>query len=258
LRNDTNENPNDQSFEDSPSHRLDLFAVIFAIVLPTFVTLVYFKWLSDYSPQVQQTAFSIGKTIQFAFPIVWVFLFHRHKLSRSRNRQAQPSGNNALIAIGFGLAVVATMFAFYFGYLSSTSIADGLITEVKGKVSDLGVDSIWKYAALGIGYSLFHSFMEEYYWRWFVFDFLKKHTSVWTANIISSLGFMAHHVVLLSVYFGWDSPLTYLCSAGVAIGGIVWAWLYQRSGTLKWPWLSHLLVDAGIFGLGYFLVQSLY
>ena len=43
-------------------------------------------------------------------------------------------------------------------------------------------------------------------------------------------------------------------SASVAIGGAVWAWLYDRSGSLLGPWLSHILIDAAIFIIGYDLI----
>ena len=133
-----------------------------------------------------------------------------------------------------------------------------VLEEMKGKVGEkvagLGMDSVWKFAMLSTFYALVHSFLEEYYWRWFVYDLLKRFVNVPMANLISGLGFMAHHVVLLSVYLGWTSPMTWLCSAGVAIGGMYWAWLYQRTGTLFWPWVSHMVVDAGIFVLGYFLI----
>jgi uncharacterized protein len=34
-------------------------------------------------------------------------------------------------------------------------------------------------------------------------------------------------------------------------GGAFWAWLYHRSGNLIAPWLSHALIDAAIFTVGY-------
>jgi membrane protease YdiL (CAAX protease family) len=45
-------------------------------------------------------------------------------------------------------------------------------------------------------------------------------------------------------------------SLGVAVGGAVWARLYDRSGSLLGPWLSHLLVDAAIFFVGYELLAA--
>lgn len=251
--------------ETSQSERttLNLVAAIFAIALPTLVTLIYFKWLSDYAPSVQQMAYGIGKGIQFAFPVAWVWLFFRYRFGQKRKLKPELEGEskskipNWLWAIGFGVDVCIIMGIAYW-VLSGGEVMAGMTDKVSEKVADLGMDSVWKYALLGVFYALVHSFLEEYYWRWFVYDLLKRFVSVPIANLISSLGFMAHHVVLLSVYFGWTSPMTWLCSAGVAIGGMYWAWLYQKSGTLVWPWVSHMVVDAGIFVIGYFLVGELF
>jgi membrane protease YdiL (CAAX protease family) len=65
------------------------------------------------------------------------------------------------------------------------------------------------------------------------------------------LAFAAHHVVLLAVFFGLGSPLTWLLAAAVAFGGLIWSTQYQRSGSLWGPWIGHALVDAGIFAIGY-------
>ena len=126
------------------------------------------------------------------------------------------------------------------------------------KIADLGLDAGWKFAALGVFYSLVHSLLEEYYWRWFVFDQLKRLIPLWWAMVISSIGFMAHHVLVVGEFFGWGSPLTWLLSLAVATGGVFWAWLYHRSDSLLGPWLSHLLVDAAIFGIGYDVAAPLF
>jgi membrane protease YdiL (CAAX protease family) len=111
---------------------------------------------------------------------------------------------------------------------------------------------------LGAFYALGHSLLEEYYWRWFVFGQLMELSRPLTAVTISATGFMAHHVCVLAVYFGWNSPagfyLTAFCSLSVAVGGVLWALLYRRHGALYGVWLSHLLVDAGIFVIGYDLI----
>ena len=244
---------------------LNLIAVLVAIALPTLVTFIYFKWLNGYDSWVQQSAYGIGKFIQFAIPVVWVWFFFRYRFNREhRQRNVELASTkedsmfskfpNWLWAVGFGIDVCIIM-GIALWVLSGGELLAGLTEKVQGKVSDLGVNSVWKFALLGVFYALVHSFLEEYYWRWFVYDLLKRFVSNPMANLISSLGFMAHHVVLLSVYFeSWTSPMTWLCSAGVAIGGMFWAWLYQRTGTLVWPWISHMVVDAGIFVVGYFLI----
>ena len=79
---------------------------------------------------------------------------------------------------------------------------------------------------------------------------------LWPAILLSSVAFVGHHIIILAAYFGWTSPATVLFSACVGVGGAAWAWLYSRSGSLLGPWLSHLLVDAAIFIIGYDLVRS--
>ena len=99
--------------------------------------------------------------------------------------------------------------------------------------------------------------MEEYYWRWFVFGRLRRHLSFGPAAAVSSLAFMSHHVIVLYVYlpgYFWTAvvPLS-LC---VAVGGVVWAWLFEQTRSIYAAWLSHLLVDAGIFAIGYDLLRG--
>jgi uncharacterized protein len=69
------------------------------------------------------------------------------------------------------------------------------------------------------------------------------------AIVVSSLGFMGHHVIVLERYL--PSPWWMLASMSVAIGGGIWAWLYESSGSLLGSWVSHLLIDAALFTIGY-------
>jgi membrane protease YdiL (CAAX protease family) len=104
---------------------------------------------------------------------------------------------------------------------------------------------------MGTFYSLVHSGLEEYYWRWFVFGQLSRRVPLAAAIAISSLGFMAHHVLVLSQFFHGYGAATWFFSLCVAVGGAVWAWLYQRSGSLYGPWVSHMIIDAGLMVIGY-------
>ena len=48
-------------------------AVAFALVFPTVLTVTYFVLLADYPSGIQQAVYAVGKTVQFVFPLVWVF-----------------------------------------------------------------------------------------------------------------------------------------------------------------------------------------
>lgn len=235
-----------------PGPRFPAAAVGFAMVWPTALTLLYFVVLAGSAVAVQQTTYAVGKTIQFGFPLLFVLL-----VSRERPRFFATGGRGLLAGVGFGLAVAAVMLGLYHGWLLPGGHLEQPAEEVRRKITDLGLDNVWKYVAVGLFYSVVHSLLEEYYWRWFVFRLLRRRCSSPVAIAVSSLGFMAHHVVLLGTFFGFGAPSTYLFSAGVALGGAVWARLYERSGSLVSPWISHLLVDAAIFLLGYDLAGDL-
>lgn len=248
----------DTNIEISAGSKYDRAALIFAIVFPSVVTFVYFQLLANFAPAIQQTAYAVGKALQFGFPLAWVYAFYRFRLQRRKGPQlaaSQPTGRlkNYIVAIAFGVLVVVTMFVLFHLVIKPSAAGERLIQMVSEKIDSTGLDSIWKYVAVGCFYTVVHSFMEEYYWRWFVYDLAKKYGSAIASNIISSLGFAAHHVILLGFFFGWTSPWTYIISAAIAVGGVVWAWMYEREAKLWSPWISHAIVDAGIFTLGYFI-----
>jgi membrane protease YdiL (CAAX protease family) len=156
-----------------------------------------------------------------------------------------------LVGIAFGALVVVSMWLLYKHWLLPAGWMNDAKEPIQEKIAGFGVNRLPAYLALGLFYSLFHSLLEEYYWRWFVFAQLRRLVSLPAAVVISSLGFTAHHVLLLGTFFGWNSPLTWLFSLAVGVGGAVWALLYHRFGSIYPVWLSHLLVDAGIFWIGY-------
>ena len=230
----------------------DVGAVIFALTLPSLVTLVYFVWAERFPAGVQQAIYAVAKVVQFVFPIAWVL-----GAQRRRPRASRPVTRGVGWGLVFGLAAAAAMLAVYHNWLKSTDFFAAAEGQMREKIAGFQLGEPWKFVALGVFYSLFHSLLEEYYWRWFVFGQLRMMTPVWVAVAVSSLGFMAHHVIVLAKYFGLASPVTWVLSLGIAMGGAFWAWLYHRSGSLLGPWLGHLLVDAAIFAAGYEIVQTM-
>jgi membrane protease YdiL (CAAX protease family) len=227
-------------------------SLVFALVFPSVVTWLYFVAFADQAASVQQSAYGIGKAIQFAFPAVWVFL-----IQRERWRWPASLARGISTGLVFGLVVAVAMWLLYQVWLKQSPSFAEPAAVIRSKIAATGFGSTASYIGLGVFYVVFHSLMEEYYWRWFVFRQLKAHTTLLAAVAISSLGFMAHHVILLASYFGWDSPLTWLLSGAVAIGGSVWAVLYEKTSTLLAPWFSHALVDSAIFTIGYDIVKDL-
>ncbi len=237
-----------------PSNRRrgDVFAVVFTLLFPALLTLVYFTLLAESAVATQYLAYGSLKLIQFGFPLFWVLYVQRRQL-----RLHGPRSPGLLAGAVFGAVVLVAMWVLYKSVLLPSGLMEAAREPVRDKIEGFGVGTLPAYLVLALFYSLVHSLLEEYYWRWFVFAELRRLTALSPAIFISSVGFMAHHVILLGAFFGWASPLGWLLASAVAVGGAVWAWMYHRWGSLYPIWFGHLLVDAGIFWIGYDLVGGL-
>jgi hypothetical protein len=229
--------------------------LIFAMIFPAIMAWIYFVVLAQ-PPQgggsgvLAPVAYGLSKTVQFAFPVVWLWRFGRDRL-----QPGWPSFRGLRIGLGFGLLVAALILGAYFGILRGHRFLAGTPASVLAKVTQLHVATPGRFVLLAIFLSGIHSLMEEYYWRWFVFAELRRFLRVTPAIFLSSAAFMLHHVIILGVYFPerfFEAALPFsLC---VAAGGAAWAWLYERTGTIYSSWLSHLLIDAAIMAVGYDMV----
>jgi membrane protease YdiL (CAAX protease family) len=232
---------------DSPNLR----ALAFGVAFPSLLTAVYFVGLADAPRALQQGVYLAGKALQFGLPAVW-YLRRTGGLRQLRF----PSARGAHLGTAFGVAALLAALALYHGVLLPRGLLEGApAAAVRAKVTGFGVSAPWAFLALGTFYSLLHSAAEELYWRGFVYGELRRACRTSSAVLGSGVAFAAHHVILLLVFFGWSSPLTWGLSLAVATGGAFWAWLYERSGSLVGPWLGHLLVDAAIFTIGWDLVR---
>ncbi len=230
---------------------LRTMGVVFAAFFPTLVTWAYFVLAGRYSTGVQQSVYLVAKIIQFSFPAIWTCFALREALHTAR-----PTAGGQLLGLAFGIAVAAAGVAVFHLVLRDTSIFSSAGELVNGKIKSFGINTAGKYFVLAGFYSIFHSLLEEYYWRWFVFRQLRQLVAAWPAIIGSGLAFTLHHIVVLGVFFPGEQWLIVALSAGVAIGGFFWAWLYGRSDSMFDTWPSHFLIDAGLFfGIGYELVR---
>jgi uncharacterized protein len=231
-----------------------LIAVMIAIVFPTLVTWVYFIVFEGKSAVIG----GVSKTIQFAFPACWVFLWMKMCLrdaglpEQGKEVARWSTRTNLLSGIAMGTAILLAMVAYY-RFAITGNVFTSFISEIESRVNKLSLGNPLGYAALGVFYSLVHSFLEEYYFRWFVFGRLRRLLSFAPAAMIAGLAFMSHHVIVLYVFFGFSFH-TWFLSLCIAVGGFLWAWQYEQSRSLLGSWISHLMVDAGIFLIGYHII----
>jgi membrane protease YdiL (CAAX protease family) len=236
--------------------RRELAVLAVAMALPTVAAAVYFVGLASTgaepgSNSYLQTAYSASKIVQFLLPVVWLAIADRTAL-----RLQRLSIRDVGLGLAFGIVVALGILALYYGWLTGSPLLAGLPGAVHAKLVEFGAATPLRFWLFAGFICVIHSLLEEYYWRWFVYGRL-RHCRVprALALVLGGLAFMGHHVVILGVYFpGRFWPAVAPFSLGIAVGGIVWAWLYERSGSIVGPWLSHLTVDAALMVVGYELV----
>lgn len=230
----------------------DWLALAFASFFPLVMSALSFLVLNTGEPNAAiLTAIGTGKVLQIAFPALYVFWFERERL-----RLAAPTWRGIPLGLGFALVVGTSMFGLYYLLVQDLpGVRDNTPTMIFQRLQEFGATTPPTYFILGFVICVPHALMEEYYWRWFVFGTMRRHVSLPIAIVLSSLGFMLHHIVILGVYFPGNFWLLAMpFSFCVAIGGGVWAWIYERSGSLYGPWLSHCLIDAAILGVGFWML----
>ena len=215
----------------------------FAASFPAAATWLWFVVLAG-NP-LMRPVYGLAKLIQFALPAVWVFgAERRHAAQAARARSAgggtgparpardAPGAEAAAFPVParrwgagigpgllFGAAASGLILVAYFALLRGTGLLGPGPAEIRAKVGQLGLATPARFLALALFYSLAHSGLEEYYWRWFVFGRLRRLLPERTSIVLSSLAFTAHHIIVLAIYFRGAWWMTLLASAAVFAGG---------------------------------------
>lgn len=194
---------------------------------------------------IGKTFFTVAKLWLLVFPAAWYLLVEKGRPSWSPPRQG---GLTAGAVSGVVLAAMIIIGAWLFGVQNMD------LAPLRAEVREMGLNTVIPYLAGAAGWTFINSLLEEYVYRWFVVRQCEALMRGSAAIITSAAIFTTHHVIAVSQYL--DPLLTILASAGVFAGGLIWSWLYLRYRSI-WPcWLSHVLADIAVFGIGWWLLFS--
>ncbi|MCG6535361.1 MAG: CPBP family intramembrane metalloprotease, partial [Syntrophales bacterium LBB04] len=212
---------------------------------PFIACILYFVVFSEYT--ISRYIYTGTKI----FTLLWPLFAYRYilkinfpvlKIDFEKNKL------NVLTGILTGTIIVIIMFLFM--NTGMGKIVEGCSENIKIKVQQLGI--INHYWSFGLFLSIIHSFIEEYYWRWFVFGTLNKIMKSYASHLLAGIAFGAHHIVVATQYF----PIYWglLFGSLVGFGGIIFSILYDRQKTLSGAWVCHMIVDLGIIAIGHHLI----
>jgi membrane protease YdiL (CAAX protease family) len=236
---------------ESPSARPIDPLVVAAMALPTLAAWIYFVALEG-SP-LARPAYAAAKVVQFSLPVLaWA------AARGGVPRLGLGRGGWRLAAVGLssGLLLAGGLAAVYFGWLAGSPLAEEAAARVGRTLEDFRIAGPAGYLAMAAALSIVHSLLEELYWRGFVFARLAAALPAAPAAALASLAFASHHLIVVARYLppGRFWTLAVPATAAVGLAGAHWCALFRRTGALLAPWLSHLLVDAAVMGIGYLLL----
>jgi len=223
------------------SSRKALLALLLLVPTQSIATTVFFWWPDTAAGKIIIVACRLWLVL---LPALWLKFIDGGQWSWS-----PPKLGGFRTAAVLGLVIAAVIFiahaiASHFGAMHPEKIVDS--------AARTGLNHPGIYLAGALYWITFNSLMEEYIWRWFVFRKFEVLLGGKPAVPAAALAFTAHHVIVLAAQFYW--PIALLGSVGVFIGGAIWSWLYLRYRSV-WPcYLSHAIVDAAIFIIGYRLI----
>ncbi len=217
-------------------------ALALLIPIPTVGT-VAALWV--WPGAVGQGIYFASKVLLAVFPVAWHVLADRQRISWSK-----PTRGGFVTGVVSGLLIAAVIVASY-EWLAHRWIDAEVFRD---KAAQNGLDSPSRYIAFAGFILLLNALMEEYVWRWFVFRKCEallsgaRHVGA-AAVILAAAFFTIHHVFALKAQFGWT--VTVIGSLGCFVGGAWWSWMMLRFGSI-WPgYVSHALVNIGMFIVGW-------
>ena len=226
--------------EYAPKRRRALIALLLLAPIPSLGVIVAMVVAPG---PVGTTFFMMAKVWLLVFPAAWYVLVEKGQPSWSPPHR----GGLAIGAVSGMLLAAAIVVGVWLVGVQNMDLAP-LRTDVR----EMGLNSAVPYVAGAAGWTFVNSLMEEYVYRWFIFRQCETLMKGAVAVIASAAIFTAHHVIAVSQYL--DPGFAILASAGVFAGGLVWSWLYLRYRSI-WPgWISHVLADVAVFGVGGYLL----
>ncbi len=185
----------------------------------------------------------VGQTIAICCG-VWMVIFpiYWHRIVERQPLDFKLMNSNGLwVGIILGVGMFGLILGSY--YAIGRSWLD--LPDLRARVDRMQMNVPLMVFGFGTFQTLVNSFIEEYVWRWFVFQkcelVIGKRGAVW----LSASFFTLHHLILLLAYCN-DLKLVMIGSIAVFLAGVIWARCFAIYRSLLPVYLSHLAADLAL------------
>jgi len=236
--------------ETLPS-RLSASARLFLLILVLFAPLAAQGVATSLQHYGAGLALRIASHI--VVPVLAVMYIRRLSLRDAALLPVKPAGREGLHwslrvgALGSGLVAVGLVVA----YLTLGRLVDWDAVRMSLWES-YGVQPVL-FPIVAFAIIAINPIMEEYFWRGFIYRAFRDNTEsprlrrAWL--YLTGIFFALHHVLIIQGWFNWWQWL--LTVVVLAVVGIVFNWLYERTESIIAPWLIHTAADAAIILIGF-------
>jgi uncharacterized protein len=180
-------------------------------------------------------------TFFIVIPLIYIKIIKKSNIAEELNLR-QLDKKRLKLGFIFGLASFLIVLSAYFIFKDAIDL-NNIINDLKAKnVTAANFILIGSYVTLG------NSFLEEFFFRGFVFLNLYNIRKGKLAYIYSSILFGLYHIGIFKAWFNiW---LILLCLLGLITVGFIFNWLNTKSNNFINSWLVHIFADSAIILIG--------
>lgn len=186
---------------------------------------------------------TIAKLLLFIIiPYIYFMFVEKSNVKATLNLGKADVATFKLGLILGSVSFIAIIVAYFIlkGYIDFDSIAQEL--QSKSKINPSNFILVGLYVTFG------NSFLEEFFFRGFIFLNLFNQGSKRFAYIYSSVLFGVYHIAIFKTWF--SLLLTGLALLGLVGVGIIFNWIDTKIGNFINSWIVHILADSAIIIIG--------
>ena len=230
----------DTDLPPRPRRVLD-YSPISYIFVSTFIACLSL-YLVEQVLAVDYAVKTVAKILIFiAIPLFYAKFFGNSLTQQASRTVPRQRGYWSGLMLG-GAAFLIILVTFYF----TRNLLDlqGIVNELQDKSKITPAN----FLLVGLYITLVNSFLEEYFFRGFVFLSLYRHGKGRVAYIYSASLFAVYHLAIFKTWF--SGPLMILALLSLVMVGFVFNWLTARSGSFINSWITHIVADSAIILIG--------
>ncbi|EYE88618.1 CAAX amino terminal protease [Fervidicella metallireducens AeB] len=186
---------------------------------------------------------TLTKVLLFTLvPILYIKFIKKKSLREALNLKKMDI-NNFKLGLLFGVVSFLIVFGAFLilrNYIDLNSIASEL--QSKSKITPGNFIFVGLYITIG------NSFLEEFFFRGYIFLNLYEQGYKKTAYVFSAVLFGLYHIAIFKTWFNIE--LILLALSGLIGVAIIFNWLNTKSNNFINSWIVHILADSAIILIG--------